>query len=142
MDTLAMITIAIAFVWLGQETNWLRARLPAGPGWPHADLELETDEDCDDYCYVAELGLEFEAFLDYEARYQAWLTNVRYKPMPVPRTWIERAAKRDAVDPRDRWQADDEDKEERQSGEQLWQRHGVGSMLEYQALVAKYQRGS
>ena len=101
----SLIIIALAFAWLGYESDWLRIRLAIG----------ETDAEYDKRILTA-MRIEWE---EKQSAYREWLTE-RYEPALVYGS-IE-GSKLTNIDPRDQWMIEAEDLTKRRRGEMLYQR--------------------
>lgn len=112
----ALVAILGAWLWLMRETDWLRIHLAIGETLAEYDRRILRQIEIE---YLAEHG---ETYQEYETRYQAWLVNY-YAPKPLPAYAISQVLiDRKAIDPRDRWQAEDEDLRARRNGEMIYQR--------------------
>jgi len=80
----ALITIVLAFLWLGYESDWLRVRLPVGPEpQPAPDLERIDFETCKSRYGTKQL--QFSPGIDEPLCGWEWLQNNTH---PVPRVAV------------------------------------------------------
>lgn len=102
-----LLTIALAYVWLLYETDWLKVRLPMG----------ETDAEYDSRV-LNQLDAEYKASAQYkyDQAYGEWLRR-RYEPILVRGfdDYMEDY-------PQDKWLEKEEQLSARRNGEMIYQR--------------------